>query len=292
MVALRPKLILGSWPIVERPISASEVGHRRWLPTLPWRPHLSSTTWKAAVICAASTGGAAWDHLDCHRGPFFVVFVAGISANSSAASVYSSETGAGIFAIDLKSGETKEAGKGTVYRTSVVPYTSFCTPGVYLNSGIEPLFAYLFSATSCREQPYLLLARTLPKQSRASPRSRLIPSKDEGEKGMRRDEPAGSAAVGHAEDGGSDTALSDLTEDLITEILLRITPEKLDNEHHKHVAGVCRSWRRILSDAGFRRRYVDLHRAAITARREAERARLVAERIRHCRDLLRTSYYS
>ncbi|KAF8713946.1 hypothetical protein HU200_027930 [Digitaria exilis] len=93
----------------------------------------------------------------------------------------------------------------------------------------------------------------------------------------RPPKPAGGAAAAaeHAEDGGSGTALSDLTENLIAEILLRITPEEL--EHRKRVALVCRCWRRILADAGFRRRYVDLHRAAITARREAESARLEAE---------------
>lgn len=38
-------------------------------------------------------------------------------------------THAGIFAVDLKPGEIKEAWKGAGYRTPVVPYTSFCIPG-------------------------------------------------------------------------------------------------------------------------------------------------------------------
>lgn len=85
----------------------------------------------------------------------------------------------------------------------------------------------------------------------------------------RPEEPA--AAAEHAEDGG--TALfSDLPEDLVAEILLRVTPTALQRLRHRRVAGVCRSWRRIVADADFRRRYAHHHRAEITARRDAERA--------------------
>ncbi|KAF8644704.1 hypothetical protein HU200_066370 [Digitaria exilis] len=85
----------------------------------------------------------------------------------------------------------------------------------------------------------------------------------------RPEEPA--AAAEHAEDGGT-SLFSDLPEDLVAEILLRVTPPALQRLRHRRVAGVCRSWRRIIADADFRRRYAHHHRAEITARRDAELA--------------------
>nr|XP_034578968.1 uncharacterized protein LOC117842595 [Setaria viridis] len=62
----------------------------RQLPLLK-RPH-QVLNWNAAVLCGADAG-AACDHLDCHAGPFRVVFV-GIDSERIFASVYSSEFGA------------------------------------------------------------------------------------------------------------------------------------------------------------------------------------------------------
>ncbi|KAG2628370.1 hypothetical protein PVAP13_3KG244200 [Panicum virgatum] len=62
---------------------------RRELPALPlddpW-PYI----WKAAVLCAAH---GACDHLDCHHGPFLVVFI-DVIAEQIIVYVYSSEAGA------------------------------------------------------------------------------------------------------------------------------------------------------------------------------------------------------
>ena len=54
-------------------------------------------------------------------------------------------------------------------------------------------------------------------------------------------------------------ALSDLSGDLIAEILLRLSPENQER-CCKRASLVCKSWHRILSDSGFRRRYVQIHR--------------------------------
>ncbi|CAL4939311.1 unnamed protein product [Urochloa decumbens] len=54
------------------------------------RPYPYCCSWTAAVLCAAAEGSC--DHLDCHRGPFLVVFVCA-SLREVFASVYSSETG-------------------------------------------------------------------------------------------------------------------------------------------------------------------------------------------------------
>ncbi|KAL6647181.1 hypothetical protein ACP70R_014618 [Stipagrostis hirtigluma subsp. patula] len=59
------------------------------LPKLPVYPNLYTRGWNAAVLCAA---GAGCDHLDCHRGPFLVVFVATLLGRTFA-HVYSSEDG-------------------------------------------------------------------------------------------------------------------------------------------------------------------------------------------------------
>ena len=65
------------------------VGVTRVLPALPlddpW-PYI----WKAAVLCAAH---GACDHLDCHHGPFLVVFI-DVIAEQIIVYVYSSEVGA------------------------------------------------------------------------------------------------------------------------------------------------------------------------------------------------------
>ncbi|CAN6218369.1 unnamed protein product [Urochloa humidicola] len=64
-------------------------GDRRELPLL--RSSIYPSSWNAAVLCASSAG--ACDHLDCHRGPFLVVFV--ISDRSRiVAYVFSSEAAA------------------------------------------------------------------------------------------------------------------------------------------------------------------------------------------------------
>ncbi|OEL18413.1 hypothetical protein BAE44_0020571, partial [Dichanthelium oligosanthes] len=60
-------------------------GERRELPLLPWS--FNPYSWNAAVLCA-STG--ACDHLDCHYGPFLVVFV-GTDIEGMFAYVYTSE---------------------------------------------------------------------------------------------------------------------------------------------------------------------------------------------------------
>ncbi|CAL4889749.1 unnamed protein product [Urochloa decumbens] len=64
-------------------------GDRRELPLL--RSSIYPYSWNAAVLCASSAG--ACDHLDCHRGPFLVVFV---SSNGwrIVAYVFSSEAAA------------------------------------------------------------------------------------------------------------------------------------------------------------------------------------------------------
>jgi hypothetical protein len=61
------------------------------------------------------------------------------------------------------------------------------------------------------------------------------------------------------------TALSDLTDDLIAEILLHVSPVRWWWENPYAVALVCRSRHRILSDSDFRRRYSALHGAPIAA---------------------------
>ncbi|CAN6196745.1 unnamed protein product [Urochloa humidicola] len=55
-------------------------------------------------------------------------------------------------------------------------------------------------------------------------------------------------------------ALPSLMEELVEEILLRLPPEE-PPAHLVRVAMVCKAWRRILSDGGFRRRYCRFHRA-------------------------------
>ncbi|CAN6320047.1 unnamed protein product [Urochloa humidicola] len=52
-------------------------------------PYPFCCRWNAAVLCAAAEGGC--DHLDCHRGPFLMVFMCN-SSKEVFASVYSSET--------------------------------------------------------------------------------------------------------------------------------------------------------------------------------------------------------
>jgi hypothetical protein len=59
------------------------------------------------------------------------------------------------------------------------------------------------------------------------------------------------------------TGMSDLTEDLVAEILLLVPPEFLPRYGRRRVDLVCKSWRRIISDPGFRRRYFHLHRQAL-----------------------------
>ncbi|KAK3124323.1 hypothetical protein QOZ80_7BG0585000 [Eleusine coracana subsp. coracana] len=54
-------------------------------------------------------------------------------------------------------------------------------------------------------------------------------------------------------------ALPALPDELVEEILLRLPPE--EPGYLVYAALVCKPWRRILSDPGFRRRYLDLHRS-------------------------------
>jgi hypothetical protein len=63
------------------------------------------------------------------------------------------------------------------------------------------------------------------------------------------------------------TELSDLSEDLLKEIFLRLSPEEEEGpESWRHIRAslVCRSWRRIISDEpGFLGRYFVRHRETI-----------------------------
>ncbi|CAN6222263.1 unnamed protein product [Urochloa humidicola] len=61
-------------------------------------------------------------------------------------------------------------------------------------------------------------------------------------------------------------ALSDLLDDLLDRMLLRLSPENL-GQCCKRASLVCKSWHYILSDPGFRRCYVDLHREEINRHR-------------------------
>jgi hypothetical protein len=72
-------------------------------------------------------------------------------------------------------------------------------------------------------------------------------------------------------------ALSDLTGDLIAEILLRLSPEN-PGRCCKVASLVCKSWHRILSDPGFRRRYAEFHLEEIQRRlrEEAKRVRNIS----------------
>ncbi|KAG2564339.1 hypothetical protein PVAP13_7NG095400 [Panicum virgatum] len=62
------------------------------LTTTPWGPNLEVwDPWNAAVVCAAH---GECDHLDCHRGPFLVVFLDDSGPEEMHVYVYSSEVGA------------------------------------------------------------------------------------------------------------------------------------------------------------------------------------------------------
>lgn len=80
--------------------------------------------------------------------------------------------------------------------------------------------------------------------------------------------------LSQAAEGGSKTELSDLTEDLLEEIFLRLSPEERRKSwHHIRASFVCRSWRRIISgdDSYFFPRYFARHRDAIFAQQDAQR---------------------
>ncbi|WVZ61628.1 hypothetical protein U9M48_011476 [Paspalum notatum var. saurae] len=65
---------------------------------------------------------------------------------------------------------------------------------------------------------------------------------------------------------GDATALSDLPDHLLAEILVRVSPL---GGFCNRAPRVCKTWRRIVShDSGFRRRYHALHREAILAIQE------------------------
>jgi hypothetical protein len=66
------------------------------------------------------------------------------------------------------------------------------------------------------------------------------------------------------------TALSDLTDDLLEHILLRLSLEE-ELQCYRRAFLVCKSWHRVLSDPGFRRRYAGRHREEI---RRQQRQRL------------------
>ncbi|CAL5091180.1 unnamed protein product [Urochloa decumbens] len=66
-------------------------GEQRELPRLSWCPY-PGASWNAAVLCAYSVG-AGCSNLDCHRGPFVVVFV-GTLRDKTVVGVYSSVTDA------------------------------------------------------------------------------------------------------------------------------------------------------------------------------------------------------
>lgn len=60
------------------------------------------------------------------------------------------------------------------------------------------------------------------------------------------------------------TTLSDLTDDLIEEILLCLSPK--ERECRERASLVCKSWNCIVSSAGYRHRYFDLHRRYLERR--------------------------
>ncbi|KAG2639591.1 hypothetical protein PVAP13_2KG025900 [Panicum virgatum] len=67
-------------------------GEQRQLPESPLHGVLM-WSWNAAVLCHAAAAGGGCNHLDCHRGPFVVIFVGNFIANRQTFScVYSSET--------------------------------------------------------------------------------------------------------------------------------------------------------------------------------------------------------
>ncbi|TVU40592.1 hypothetical protein EJB05_14059, partial [Eragrostis curvula] len=61
------------------------------LPKLPQDPNAYRWGWSATVLCAL---GSDCNHLDCHRGPFHVVFVGYCSIKGMFTRVYSSKSGA------------------------------------------------------------------------------------------------------------------------------------------------------------------------------------------------------
>ncbi|TVU40498.1 hypothetical protein EJB05_13965, partial [Eragrostis curvula] len=65
-------------------------GERRELPRLP--REATRRSWKATVLCTAAAAAGDCDHLDCHRGPFVVVFV-GTDNDEMFSCVFSSEAG-------------------------------------------------------------------------------------------------------------------------------------------------------------------------------------------------------
>ena len=72
--------------------------------------------------------------------------------------------------------------------------------------------------------------------------------------------------VGEAGDGvffghSSHRTLPELVDDLIAEILLRLKPG--DPSCLVRASLVCKSWRRLVSDPAFRRRYRGFHRARL-----------------------------
>ncbi|CAL5076836.1 unnamed protein product [Urochloa decumbens] len=73
------------------PPSSSVTPSRTSGGSLPGRRCTRTAGWEATVLCAATTAGAgAYDHVDCHRGPFIVVFV-GTDDSGMFTYVYSSE---------------------------------------------------------------------------------------------------------------------------------------------------------------------------------------------------------
>ena len=98
----------------------------------------------------------------------------------------------------------------------------------------------------------------------------------------------GSTIVGGVKYDGA--ALSDLTDDLIVEILLRLSPENR-GWWCKRASLVCKSWHRILSDPSFRRRYVDLHwEEILRSWRFSDRVREEVEHLRRLRNLMSPRY--
>ncbi|KAF8728632.1 hypothetical protein HU200_017900 [Digitaria exilis] len=83
-------------------------------------PYPYCCDWTAAVLCAKAEGGC--DHLDCHRGPFLVVFLC-TSSREAFASVYSSETAAWS---GPASSQLRRAQEISVIRLPQKPYRYKC----------------------------------------------------------------------------------------------------------------------------------------------------------------------
>ncbi|CAL5076603.1 unnamed protein product [Urochloa decumbens] len=85
------RVLLRGMTLAHRHLIVWDPVTKEWI-QLPNGPELVYY-WNAAVLCAAYRSGATCDHLDCHGGPFVVVFL-GTSGEHMTLWVYSSEAGA------------------------------------------------------------------------------------------------------------------------------------------------------------------------------------------------------